>query len=316
MIWIELLNANHDVLQRLRLGQHSVQIGRAYDNDVVVDDPHVAPHHLRVTLTDRGEPRIEDLGSINGLWVWRRRWSRVGELVVHGDDLLRIGRSLLRVRVLSYEVAPEQPLTAAPQRSVTLVGMLLLGLCGVMLLQTDLDRTDPADLNMFAIPLITLLGMLAGCTVIWVTIGRIFGGSLRWMDNFRIVAGGLLVWSLISMLWPMIGYALSWASALQWRETLGWLFAGGVTMLLLQTINTRYAAVKAVVVFGIVAAAISAQLIGLHKLQERFGTSAVLGDLEPPALRVVPQQSLDDFMSATVPFEAELQQTRKEDPPV
>ena len=55
-IWIEVLSRlHHDVAARYRFSDVPITIGRAYDNDVVVDDPHVAAHHLRITRGENGQ---------------------------------------------------------------------------------------------------------------------------------------------------------------------------------------------------------------------------------------------------------------------
>ena len=68
MIWVEILSRHHDVVARYRC-EDGARIGRAYDNDVVVDDPYVAPHHARIVRDEAGELFAEDLGSVNGLYA-------------------------------------------------------------------------------------------------------------------------------------------------------------------------------------------------------------------------------------------------------
>ena len=48
VMWIELIARDGGVALRQRIDAEEARIGRAFDNDLVVDDPHVAPHHLRV----------------------------------------------------------------------------------------------------------------------------------------------------------------------------------------------------------------------------------------------------------------------------
>lgn len=53
-------------LHRHVVDQAVVRIGRASDNDVVINDPMVSRRHLRIRLAP---PSIEDLGSKNGTAV-------------------------------------------------------------------------------------------------------------------------------------------------------------------------------------------------------------------------------------------------------
>jgi len=68
VMWIEVLSRDGEVVARERIEAPEARIGRAFDNDVVVNDPHVAPHHLRVFRGDDGELVAEDLGTLNGLY--------------------------------------------------------------------------------------------------------------------------------------------------------------------------------------------------------------------------------------------------------
>ena len=51
MISVEVLSRHRDVVARYRSDAPATTVGRAYDNDVVVDDPAVAAHHLRIFAT-------------------------------------------------------------------------------------------------------------------------------------------------------------------------------------------------------------------------------------------------------------------------
>ena len=63
MIWVEILGRHGDVLARHRCDGVETRIGRAYDNDVVLDDPTVAAHHVRVWRGDDGRLFAEDRGQ-------------------------------------------------------------------------------------------------------------------------------------------------------------------------------------------------------------------------------------------------------------
>ena len=64
-------------------------IGRAPDSDVFLDDVTVSRHHATLTVTTGGVV-LEDMGSMNGTYVNRRRIER-GEELQDGDEL-QIGK--------------------------------------------------------------------------------------------------------------------------------------------------------------------------------------------------------------------------------
>ena len=47
--------------------QPILNIGRASDNDIVLEDPLVSGHHLRIELAGEGKATVTDLGSTNGV---------------------------------------------------------------------------------------------------------------------------------------------------------------------------------------------------------------------------------------------------------
>jgi hypothetical protein len=106
VMFLEVLGRHGDVVQRIELDRLPATVGRAYDNDVVLDDAYVAAHHLRIERTAAGDLRAVDLGSRNGLYTLSPT-KRVTEALLTSDRRVRIGHSQLRVRPRSYDVGPE-----------------------------------------------------------------------------------------------------------------------------------------------------------------------------------------------------------------
>ena len=100
---IEMLARNGEVLHRHRAAALPVRIGRAYDNDFILDDEYAAPHHAVIEAGPDGEPVMRDLGTRNGLNHQRRR---VQEVLLSGDAVVRLGHTSLRLRPADFEVAP------------------------------------------------------------------------------------------------------------------------------------------------------------------------------------------------------------------
>ena len=65
-ILVELLDRAGSVIARHRFDQLPVRLGRAYDNDVIVDDPFVAPSHVQIERREDGVLIARDLGTRNG----------------------------------------------------------------------------------------------------------------------------------------------------------------------------------------------------------------------------------------------------------
>ena len=102
--------ADHRGRVRFRTGLDPTQpetlVGRALRNHVVLDDPYVDGHHLRITATEDGGWRFADLGSVNGVWLGHSGIRRADGAIAAGLEL-KIGRSMLRF------LSPDAPVPPA-----------------------------------------------------------------------------------------------------------------------------------------------------------------------------------------------------------
>lgn len=87
-----------------------VSIGRAPDNDIVLQSPAVSRYHAKISYTDDGPPVLSDAGSTNGTYVngevvRTERPLGAGDLVYLGGFLLRVsGRTVIKYDLSSSRV--------------------------------------------------------------------------------------------------------------------------------------------------------------------------------------------------------------------
>lgn len=82
--------SGRNVGRRYRLDKGPALIGRAVDNDIVVEDERASQRHSRV-LQDGGRHIVEDLGSTNGTFVNNERVHRA---ILNDGDLVQIGQTV------------------------------------------------------------------------------------------------------------------------------------------------------------------------------------------------------------------------------
>jgi pSer/pThr/pTyr-binding forkhead associated (FHA) protein len=130
VMWVEVLSRHHhDVLARHRCTGDEICIGRGYDNDVVLDDPFLSARHLRLRRDDDGGWVAEDQGSANGLYTARGK-ARLDRIALDGDQIIRAGHTLLRLRAADWPVAADR--IAAPQRALwPMIIALAVGILGI-----------------------------------------------------------------------------------------------------------------------------------------------------------------------------------------
>jgi len=77
------------------LGGALISVGRASDNDLIVDDPLVSRHHCQLKL-QHGAYSLADLGSRNGSLV---NGQTISEVALGPGDLIRIGSTEIEFQV-------------------------------------------------------------------------------------------------------------------------------------------------------------------------------------------------------------------------
>lgn len=74
-----------------RLDRVSLSIGRDMNNDIILNEPEVSRHHLRLLLTEHGYT-IEDLNTMNGTFI--NDEPLASQRLLMTTDTIRIGKSL------------------------------------------------------------------------------------------------------------------------------------------------------------------------------------------------------------------------------
>ena len=313
VIWVEVLSRlHHDVAGRYRFSDVPITVGRAYDNDVIVDDPHVAAHHLRITRGENGNLIAEDLGSINGLYVDRAR-KPTKEVTLDAGHELSIGGTVLRVRTAAHEVPAETPMLRGlpywPSAILCITGVFALAALDLWLSETQ----EPKAIRYFT-PLLILTVAIVVWTTVWSVLTRVFVGRPRFGRHFLIVAAGLLGYSLYSQLAEIGAFAVSWTALANSSYIVAWLFLGGIVFAHLLVVNRARRPLKLIIAVILAAAGISMQTLKQGEFRSNYGQPVVLNRLEPPALRLVSPQREAAFFADAAKIRASLDKARTEEP--
>lgn len=299
---IEVLARNGDVLHRHQVQHLPIRLGRAYDNDVIVDDAHAAAHHASIDLDARGELLITDLGSRNGTIY---RGARIAQLVLGGDTVVRLGHTRLRVRPADFAVPPELVDTtmhgwegAAP----ALLGLLLIALfTGLESWIGDVDTFQPIHYLLVIASGLAVGGLWSG---VWALANRLFGAHARLGRHLFILGCGLFAIGA----WRAASCVMAYAWSAEWLTRYGNLISIGLACAMLffhlWTIKPhhprRFALVSAVLMMA------GCTLVMMTNLQSsgRSADELYMSVLLPPAVRQTPDHSLNDFMADAARLQA------------
>lgn len=309
VIWVEILRNRSTLVARHRFTGGSVRVGRGYGNDLVLDDPHVAPEHIRIRRDPSGVLVAEDLGSHNGMFAGDER-QRVQRMVLDGTGLVRIGTTYLRVRSSLFPVAPEEPLVS--RRPIWPVAMVLgLALMALWLVLSRLNETTQPQAYDYAVPVLFIALIALAWTGLWALLSHVFSGQARFLAHLVVGLSGLLAYTVLSNGADLAEFSLSWQLPAAGRSIGLWIVLGVVGFVHLRVIGPGRLVLKAGGVAALAATAIVIQLLTLTHLDTPQWSSR---RLFPPYLRLAPAQTEDAYFAKVQRLKGELDEDRRKPP--
>ena len=308
--YLEVLDPKERVSQRFPIQSLPLTLGRAYTNQVILDDPFVCPEHLTIDYDENGRLRARDVGTVNGLreTVGGRP---VPSLILASGSEFQIGHTRLRYCETSHSVAPAEIDRPAMMRWLTspAVGVasafVLLGVLLVSSFFGSYERLNIARSLSEALMTFSMVLVWAG---LWALVSRIVLNRFHYGHHFVLACAAIIV-SL------MVGTAAEWiefifpASQALWVIAivgsgliLGALVYGHLGLASSMWLRSRLGTGLAVSV-----AVIGLGLMADYDNRSSFSTvmeySAILKPIEPGLL---PATTMDRFIESTHHLKKEL----------
>lgn len=296
LIHIEVLDRHGQVATRHVARTLPVRIGRAYDNDLILEDPYLAPHHLVLERGPAGELELVDAGSRNGLFRAGAR-QRIARECVDPEARYRAGKTELRIRSSAHPVADE--LVDASPRSVRapLVALLsVVAMAAVVLLDVWSSTFEKTELTKFASsPVLSVLALVVWAGA-WGFAGRLFSGASRFAAH--VIVGALTVISVFIAVnqSDYLAFALSMPGADYLALATVWaIVAWGLWRHLALTLRNAGRGA------GLAAASVATAGIGLFVLYayldqvDDLNRMAFSTAIKPPAVRLVEGRGAAEF---------------------
>lgn len=301
--------------------QHAVHdwpltIGRALDNDLLLGDPHVAPHHARLVAGETGLA-LEVLDSDNGVRCGRKLLRR-GEreaLPAEGQPVeLGLGRTRLRLRLPGHTLAPERPLereiSSGQRHGPTLaVGLVLLA---ALSFNTWLESDpDTFGRSWGAMLLTAIVGAAVWCGL-WSLLSKTFTRSLHFGWHLKVFLSASLAWIVAGLVPELLAYSLSWP----WIADFGWIavYAIGAAALYFHLLAVEPARPRLLRGVALLALAVGVGLSLWFNQQrsDRLGAELYMSHLFPPALRLARPVSSEQFVDGLASLQPLLDRKAKE----
>jgi len=316
MIWIEILSRHHDVLSRQRIDHDgdTIRLGRAYDNDVIVDDPYVAPHHALLKRDEDGNWTAFDQGTRNGMIVGKNG-RRCAEVRLHDDTDVRIGRTWFRLRSAEAPVPPERVLSRFQHHAWRLAFFIALVVTLIEVAGIWLGSVGEYKTSQYMSAILAAVTVVLVWTSVWAISSRIFTAQGHFDQHLLIALSGLLALSVLDALVAVGAYAISFPALAQYYFVPVWLVLSATIFGHLRAIGPARRRLKAAGVSLLAVVAIGAQGTISHEARNDSGQPAYLQQLKPYAMRVVPARTPSAFFTDAGKLKAELDRARMEEKP-
>jgi len=311
MIWVEILSRQRDVLARHPMVGDALSIGRGYSNDVVIDDPHVAPDHLRIRRDADGALVAEDLGSVNGLYLDGGA-QRLDRVRLDGDAPIRIGQTLLRIRDSSFAVPAERPLVRPRWPLAALLIVIILGIELIGAWRADFREIKPATYIQPVLQVTVIVGLWVA---FWTLLSRVIARAARFETHLLIGLVAMLTVSVANEITDLGAFALSWPGLAEASFAVGFIVMGAAAFAHMRTIGPARLRLK---LGG--AVAIPVLMIGYHSVtdadqQRSLDPPAYVHRLFPPAFRLAPIKSENRFLKDLGDMKERIDKARANDAP-
>lgn len=296
--FVEVVDRHNDVLERHPVYRWPATIGRGYQADVIVDDPFVAPVHLSIEPIGEERFTLSDLGSLNGISL-RASEQRVDAAEVGPDDLVRLGRTQVRIRTPSYAVPQERPLRAIAIYRRPAAFMVMAVLTTALFLWNAWIMTSD-DNNKYAM-LFPTLALMIGLAV-WISMWSFVSSAVGRRPNFAahgfVACAGVIALAASESFFDYISFGLD----------AGWLqYMGGVaTAAILAYIvyrhlrlNSRATHRNLVLTSTGIAVVLCGAVAGLNLVVDmsQDGNQRYNDSIKAPAFLFVPGTSPNTFIS-------------------
>jgi hypothetical protein len=297
---LDVLDRDGQVRQSISVQNWPLRIGRAFDNDVVLGDAHVAAEHLSLVAGEAGLTLVVG-DTKNGVQFGARKLKAgTSQPIASTGDAteLGIGRTRLRLRLPGHTLAPELPLAVmAPlrQRLVPILiaaCVLMAGMLFNTYLDTDADGLGRAVGN-------TLLGTVAGALIwcgAWALLTKTFTHQARFGWHLRVFLISSSAWLIVGALPAVLAFALSWP----WLTDFAFVgsFAVGAAALYFHLLAVEPARHRGLRWAAVACAVVGVALTLWFNVQrtDQFGEELYMNHLFPPAMRLVKPIPNDGFI--------------------
>lgn len=306
VVFVEILDRRGRPKSRSRCTSLPISIGRAYTNDVIVDDRYVSPDHLRVTIGEDGRLVAVDLQSLNGLYV-NGHPARRPNVVIEPGLKLRIGETVLRFVDAADPVAPAKLMARQSRGLLYQLNRMVVALSVVafslfaLVFDRYLELYQELDWGDFLGPLV---GIVVGFLIwawVWSFSNRLVSHRFDFLRHLSFLCFMILV---VLVLQPVCEYVQFLSPAEPFSLVFGYLAYGTWLMVLLaghlSIIGSLAHRKLRAWAFAVAATVMGIMVLLQYAYKNDFSTDiSISSPIKTFGAEWLRTQSMDDFLSDT-----------------
>jgi pSer/pThr/pTyr-binding forkhead associated (FHA) protein len=301
----ELIDRAGHVLHRVRVERLPFRLGRALDNELVLEDPHACAHHAELRYGPEGGVELVDLGSLNGSFLGQERRRRE-RIELTGGGVVRLGHTALRYRPADERLPPTEldPLATSSlhglDRPWPALGAITLA-AAVLAVQSMIGSVQVLKAGTLAGMVLPALLVLALWALAWALVNRVLSHRFHYGGHLAVASLGLVLASAVDTLVGYAGFAFALDELM--AELREWLLAGVIALVV-------YAHLRLISRGRSEALIVPAAVVGLGWVtlsllpslgDERFQSEpALASSLKPPAAAIASGQSGEEFYESVL----------------
>ncbi|ARN23507.1 FHA domain-containing protein [Piscinibacter gummiphilus] len=305
---IEILDRDGSVRHAQKVLSWPLRVGRSLDNDLVLDDPHVAGHHFQVNANDDGV-YLTVGDTVNGVGIGSQRLA-AGERwqAAAAPSSIVVGRSHLRLRLAEHPLPAEVPLrhTRVLAQRVTSIAWLVLVNLLLLVFATYL-ASDPEPLpRTLARDVMSGVALLFAWCGAWTLLSKLFTRQGHFAWHVRVLLTAAIVWQLLDGLMTLAAFAFSWPWLTGHSYVLETAVAAAALYFHLQAVEPHRPLVTRAFAAAAFVVGLGLTLWGNWQRSESTSSELYQAALFPPSFRVAKTVDTDHFLEGLEPLEASL----------
>ena len=300
---VEVRDAHRRLQGFYPIDHFPISIGRGYDNDIILADPHICARHLLVVDAEDDGWRARDLGSVNGI---QGKADQAAEIAISSGDEIIIGKTHLRF------FAPDHPVPKTrnvhdktslleASRALAIVWALLSVLVLVFAVSDYMGRTEDVQVQKL---IAGTLPVLAG-VLIWSAGWSLLAYIVRHRMHFNYFLGVSVAYVVLDIVLEKIVGIVSFNIVNVWMAEALSYFTGGILLVALfyASMHQAFAVSRRrnlllanLFSWGLVAVIVF--VVYANKV-EFDRNPQYPGELMPPVTRIAGLKTFDVFMNQT-----------------